>query len=99
MEPFRVVWPEAAPGLSVLVSKEVLCSEGKTCAPRVLVGFAGLVFIESLCTNPVGFGWDTPICMVGSRSRGTAEPDPTAKTVTALTRGLRHSLTPPAKTA
>lgn len=37
-EPLCVVWPEAAPGLSVLVSKEMLCSEGKTCAPWVFVG-------------------------------------------------------------
>lgn len=40
-----------------------------------------VVFIESLCKSPVGFGWDTPICM------GTAEPDPAAETVTALSGG------------
>lgn len=46
-----------------------------------------VVSVESLCKIPVGLGWDTPICMVGSRSRGTAEADPTAKPVTALTGG------------
>lgn len=47
-----VVWPEAAAGLSVLVSKEVLCSQGEpVLRGGLFVGLVGLVFIESLCTN------------------------------------------------
>lgn len=48
--------------------------------------FVGLGCVHGITVyNSRWFGGDTPICMVGSHSRGTAEPDPAAETVTALT--------------